>query len=120
MDPYSNATLVSGSFRKVSTLPKYVDENEWIASNTLDFINFIAQFYGTIAEYCNVTSCPCMHAGPNSEYLWVDSQRKSVKIPAPQYVDYVLSWVQTICRDESQFPTRSGTLWFSPLTSILF
>ena len=106
-DPYQNSSLVKGSFRKISMLPKYVDENEWIASNTQDFINYIGQFYGTIGDYCNLTSCPCMAAG-SQEYLWVDNQRKSVRIPAPQYVDYVLSWVQTLVRDETIFPTKSG------------
>jgi hypothetical protein len=27
--PYQNSSLVSGSFRKISALPKFVDENEW-------------------------------------------------------------------------------------------
>jgi hypothetical protein len=107
-EPYQNSSLVKGSFRKVSMLPKYVDENEWIASNTQDFINYIGQFYGTIGDFCTANTCPCMAAGQNNEYFWIDSQRKSVKIPAPQYVDYVLSWVQTLLRDESIFPTKSG------------
>lgn len=50
-----------------------------------------------------------MHAGPGNEYLWIDSQKRSVKMPAPQYIDYFLSWVQTIVTDEAQFPTKAGT-----------
>ncbi|KAJ3305042.1 Maintenance of ploidy protein mob2 [Kappamyces sp. JEL0829] len=50
-----------------------------------------------------------MNAGPNHEYLWVDSQKKSLKLPACQYVHYTLTWVQQVLRDETQFPTRSGS-----------
>lgn len=109
--PYMSSSLVKGSFRKITMLPKYVDESEWIASNTQDFINYISMFYGTIGEYCNVNNCAIMGAGQNNDYLWVDNQKKCVKIPAPQYVDYVLSWVQTVLRDESIFPTKSGSFF---------
>ena len=117
-EPYQLSSLVKGSFLKLSILPKYVDENEWIASNTQDFINYIGQFYGSIGDFCNENTCPCMAAG-HYDYLWIDNQKKSVKIPAPQYVDYVLSWVQNLLRDESIFPTKSGTLFISYLTNLI-
>lgn len=79
-----------------------------IASNTQDFINFIIQFYGTISDFCNAACCPVMQAGPNCEYFWIDSQKKNIRIPAAQYVDYVLSWAQNILRDEAMFPTKAG------------
>ncbi|KAJ3102290.1 Maintenance of ploidy protein mob2 [Phlyctochytrium planicorne] len=42
------------------------------------------------------------------DYLWVDSQRRSVKISAPQYVDYVFTWIQNIINDQNVFPTKSA------------
>ncbi|KAJ3310866.1 hypothetical protein HDV04_004559 [Boothiomyces sp. JEL0838] len=73
-----------------------------------DFVTFIGLFYGTIVEFCHHETCPVMSAGPSSEYFWVDSQKRNVKIPAVQYIDYVFSWVQTIITDENIFPTKAG------------
>lgn len=49
-----------------------------------------------------------MLAGPNSEFAWTDSQKKLIKLPAPQYIDYVMSWIQNLLDDEAVFPTRTG------------
>lgn len=32
-----------------------------------------------------------------------------MKLPAPQYIDYVLTWVEGLIKDESVFPTKAGT-----------
>ncbi|TPX67715.1 hypothetical protein SpCBS45565_g03603 [Spizellomyces sp. 'palustris'] len=50
-----------------------------------------------------------MNAGPSAEYTWTDGQRRTVKIPAPQYVDYVMTWIQNVLNDETVFPTKSGS-----------
>jgi hypothetical protein len=66
-------------------------------------------FWGTMLEFCSAQpGCLVMNGGPGFDYYWMDSQKKSVKLPAAQYIDYVLSWVQSIVSDESQFPTRAG------------
>jgi MOB kinase activator 1 len=49
-----------------------------------------------------------MSAGPQIEYLWSDGQKRNIKVSAPQYIDYVMSWVQTLLDDQSIFPTRAG------------
>jgi hypothetical protein len=108
-EPYLKSILMEDSFVKISSLPSGVDENEWLASNTKDFLNYVGQFYGTIIEECTPQSCPCMNAGP-TKYQWTDSQRKSFKVPAPQYVDYVLSYIQGVITDKNQFPTTAGFL----------
>lgn len=41
-------------------------------------------------------------------YTWINSDRKSVHLPAPTYIDYVMTWVQNLLDDESTFPTKSG------------
>lgn len=43
------------------------------------------------------------------DYTWIDANRKRVKLPAPQYIDYVLTWVEGLIKDESVFPTKAGT-----------
>ncbi|KAL2920038.1 Maintenance of ploidy protein mob2 [Polyrhizophydium stewartii] len=106
--PFSSASLVNGSFAKISVLPKYVDSNEWLAANTLDFFNYINLFFGSVSEFCTAQACTVMNAGSNScEYSWIDSQKRSVKIPAPQYIDYVMASVQTSLNDETIFPTKA-------------
>ena len=47
-------------------------------------------------------------------YTWINQDRKSVQLPAPTYIDYVMTWVQNLLDDETVFPTKSGA--FSILT----
>lgn len=49
-----------------------------------------------------------MSAGSQTEYLWSDGPKKNVKVSAPQYIDFVMSWVQTLVDDQNIFPTRAG------------
>lgn len=39
------------------------------------------------------------------DYTWIDANRKQVKLPAPTYIDYVMSWVQQTI-DGRDFPTK--------------
>jgi hypothetical protein len=41
-------------------------------------------------------------------YTWINQERKSVYLPAPTYIDYVMTWVQNLLDDETVFPTKSG------------
>ncbi|KAJ1810500.1 Maintenance of ploidy protein mob2 [Coemansia sp. RSA 2598] len=100
--------LVKGSFKGVVQLPKYTDLNEWLSINTFEFFNLINMFYGVIADFCTINECPTMSAGPHTEYTWTDTQRKTIKLAAPQYIDYVLSQIQTTLDDERIFPTKAG------------
>ncbi|KAI8854419.1 Mob1/phocein [Chytridium lagenaria] len=106
---FISASLVKGSFSKICALPRYVDLNEWFSLRiqAFDFFNYSNVFYHVVSEYCTASECSVMSAGPGHDYLWVDSQRRSVKIPAPQYVDYVFTWIQNIINDQNVFPTRS-------------
>lgn len=42
------------------------------------------------------------------EYTWSDSLSKKVKLPAPQYIDYMTTSIQNVLNDESVFPTKAG------------
>ena len=41
-------------------------------------------------------------------YTWINQERKSVHLPAPAYIDYVMTWIQNLLDDEATFPTKSG------------
>jgi hypothetical protein len=76
---------VKGSIKTIVLQPKYVDANEWLALNEFEFFQHLNQFYGVIAEVCTNRNCPSMTAGPGMDYMWIDNQKKQVRLPAPQY-----------------------------------
>ena len=49
-----------------------------------------------------------LHLLPFRTYLWLDEKGKKNKLSAPQYVDYVMTYVQKVVNDESTFPTKHG------------
>jgi len=82
-------------------LPEGEDLNEWLAVHTVDFFNHLNMLYGT---------CPIMSAGPRYEYLWEDGVRykRPAKLPAPEYVDALMNWAQSLLDDENTFPNKIG------------
>jgi len=106
--PFVEAALVKGNFKTIVMLPKYVDIMEWVAVNMFDFFQNLNMFYGVISECCTQNSCPTMSAGASLNYTWINQDRKSVQLPAPTYIDYVMTWVQNLLDDENTFPTKSG------------
>ncbi|CAE6483898.1 unnamed protein product, partial [Rhizoctonia solani] len=52
-------------------------------------------------------------------YEWTDRNRRAIALPAPTYIDYVMTWVQNCLDDETTFPTRSGQE-FPPAASSSF
>jgi len=107
---YAEATLGSVNLRLAVTLPEGEDLNEWLAVNTVDFFNQINMLSGTITEFCTPQECPVMSAGPKYEYHWADGQniKKAIKVSAPEYVDYLMTWVQNQLDDEAIFPSKIG------------
>ncbi|CAA7262927.1 unnamed protein product [Cyclocybe aegerita] len=107
--PFVEAALVKGNFKTIVMLPKYVDIMEWVAVNIFDFYTNLNEFYGVISECCTQQSCATMSAGQTLSYTWINQDRKSVHLPAPTYIDYVMTWVQNLLDDENTFPTKSGS-----------
>eukprot|EP01137_Pigoraptor_chileana_P006682 Opistho-2@51283 len=107
---YAEATLGSGNLRLAVTLPEGEDLNEWVAVNTVDFFNQINMLYGTITEFCTADACPIMSAGPKYEYHWADGTtvKKPIKCTAPEYIDFLMTWVQNQLDDEALFPSKIG------------
>jgi MOB kinase activator 1 len=104
------ATLGAGNLHEAVVLPEGEDKNEWLAVNTVDFFNQINLLYGSITEFCTKDSCACMSAGPQYEYHWADGVtiKKPIMCSAPEYVDYLMSWVQAQLDDEGLFPSELG------------
>ena len=74
----------------------------------IGFFEHINLLYGTVSEFCNLTSCPEMVGPGPRTYMWLDDKGKKSKLSAPQYVDYVMTYVQKVVNDESVFPTKHG------------
>ncbi|KAL9001382.1 MAG: hypothetical protein Q9169_000273 [Polycauliona sp. 2 TL-2023] len=107
---FAEATLGSGSLRKAVKLPEGEDLSEWLAVNVVDFYNQINLLYGSITEFCSPQSCPEMKATDEFEYLWQDSEKykRPTKMPAPEYIEHLMAWVQGNIDNEAMFPSRIG------------
>jgi len=107
---YAKGSLGMGNLREAVKLPPREELNEWLAVNTVDFYNQTNLLYGSIGEYCTdkESSCAIMSAGPKYEYLWADGEtvKKPIKCSAPEYVEYLMTWIQAILDDETIFPSR--------------
>ncbi|KAL3240123.1 Mob2p [Nakaseomyces bracarensis] len=112
-EPFVKTALVKGSFKTIVQLPKYVDLGEWIALNIFEFFTNLNQFYGVIAEYVTADAYPTMNAGPHTDYLWLDANNRQVSLPAGQYIDLALTWINNKVNDKTLFPTKNGVP-FSP------
>lgn len=92
--------------RSLVDLPPGLDYNEWLASYTIQIFEYVNLVYGTISEHCTQTGCPDMTAPQSKTYLWYDEKGKKNRCPAPQYIDYVMTYTQRTISDESYFPTK--------------
>ncbi|KAG6005322.1 Maintenance of ploidy protein mob1 [Claviceps maximensis] len=122
---YAEVTLGGGSLRKVVKLPEGEDENEWLAVNMVDFYNQINLLYGAITEFCSPQSCPEMKATDEFEYLWQDNEnyKRPTKMPAPAYIEQLMTWVQSNIDNESVLPSKIGVPFpksFSALVRQIF
>lgn len=107
---YAGDTLGTGNLKAAVVLPGGEDREEWIAVHAVDFYSQINMLYGTITEFCTPSTCPIMSAGPRYEYHWCDGVqfKKPVKVSAPEYVEYLMTWTQSQMDDETIFPSKIG------------
>jgi len=110
---HASATLGGGNLRDVVKLPHGEDVNEWIAANIVDLFNQVSMLYGTISEFCTSESCPKMTAGERHEYNWSDGRGAIMNCSAPEYIEYLMSWIQQEIDNEATFPSQIGK-HFSP------
>ncbi|XP_055271176.1 MOB kinase activator 2 isoform X3 [Moschus berezovskii] len=104
---YAKSRITDFGFKELVVLPREIDLNEWLASNTTTFFHHVNLQYSTISEFCTGEACQTM-AVCNTQYYWHDERGKKVKCTAPQYVDFVMSSVQKLVTDEDVFPTKYG------------
>ncbi|KAJ5805274.1 hypothetical protein N7474_011161 [Penicillium riverlandense] len=126
---FAEATLGSGSLRKAVQLPEGEDLNEWLARLMIfvhrlivvDFYNQINLLYGSITEFCSPQTCPEMKATDEFEYLWQDSEnyKRPTKMSAPEYIEHLMSWVQSNVDNEQMFPSRIGVPFPKTFPSLL-
>ncbi|KAK5175043.1 Mitotic exit network component [Saxophila tyrrhenica] len=122
---FAEATLGSGSLRKVVQLPEGEDRDEWLAVNVVDFYNQINLLYGAITEFCSPQSCPEMKATDEFEYLWHDPPAfpKPTRLPAPTYISHLLNWTSSHLSNPAVFPTQPGVPFpegFEKTVKVLF
>ncbi|RKP31939.1 hypothetical protein METBISCDRAFT_12964 [Metschnikowia bicuspidata] len=115
---YAEQTLGSdNALIKAVKLPKDEDVNEWLAVHVVDFYNQINMLYGTITEFCSPQTCPRMIATEEYEYLWQDTSamgiggitlKKPVSLPACEYVENLMNWIQNFFDNDNIFPSKIG------------
>ncbi|KAM6328623.1 MOB kinase activator 3B isoform 2-T2 [Alca torda] len=104
----AQASLNSGVDLKAAVqLPSGEDQNDWVAVHVVDFFNRINLIYGTICEFCTESTCPVMSGGPKYEYRWQDDMKykKPTALPAPQYMNLLMDWIEVQINNEDIFPT---------------
>lgn len=62
-----------------------------------------------------------MNAGPKFEYFWADGVKiiKPIAVSAPEYINYLMTWVQELIDDENIFPSQAGKAFPSNFKGIL-
>lgn len=117
----AQASLNSGVDLKAAVqLPSGEDQNDWVAVHVVDFFNRINLIYGTICEFCTEQTCPVMSGGPKYEYRWQDDlkYKKPTALPAPQYMNLLMDWIEVQINNEDIFPTCVGKSMSSFLVTL--
>ncbi|XP_078286714.1 MOB kinase activator 2-like isoform X1 [Rhinoraja longicauda] len=115
---YTSAKVSDVHLPLLVSLPSEIDQNEWLANNTMTFFNHINLQYSAISEFCTAETCPVMNAC-NTQYFWTDERGKKIKCTAPQYIDLVMTHIQKLLTDEEIFPTKYGKEFPSTFESLV-
>ncbi|XP_001339864.2 MOB kinase activator 2 [Danio rerio] len=108
-DHFLSKNITDIDLLTLSALPHGVDQQEWIATNTVSFFQHTTLFFSALSEYCSTTVCPAAKSPANTLYEWTDEHGKKMKCSAPVYIDYALSYIQELLTDERVFPTKVGS-----------
>ena len=100
----------SGNLRATVQLPPNEDKFEWIAANLVDFFNEISLLYGLVGEDTSRFTEPGDGFPPGFEYRWQapGTDGKPLKCSSPDYVDYVMTWVEDQINNEEIFPVQES------------
>lgn len=109
LSAHTKKTLGSGNLRAAVGLPDKEDLTEWLAANTVDFFNELSLLYSLCLEDAGKFSKPGQGFPPLFEYRWADSSNsKPIQVSSPEYVDYVMTWVQDQVDNEEIFPVSES------------
>lgn len=121
---YTMKTLGSGDVIAAVKLPPGEDFNEWLAANTVDFFNEIRLIWDIICEVGYVDEGPGKGFPPGFEYRWADNKSRSpISCSGPQYIQYVLDWIDAEINNEAIFPTSPSVPFpssFVPSVKVIF
>jgi MOB kinase activator 1 len=101
------ATLGTGNMLSTVATPTGESLNEWLAVNTVDFFNEVSLLFGLVAaEASELFSSKGQGFPAGFEYRWADGVtiKKPIRCSSPEYVDYVMSWVDGQINNEQIFP----------------
>ncbi|KAL7878530.1 hypothetical protein AOLI_G00095040 [Acnodon oligacanthus] len=91
----------------LTALPHDLDQQEWMAFNTISFFQNTTLLSSALSEFCTLTTCPTASGPGNKVYEWTDENGRKLKCSAPLYTDYAMSYIQELITDENVFPTRA-------------
>jgi len=105
-------TLGAGNLVTAVRLPDGEERNDWLAANTVDFFNELSLLYGLVVnsatqKYTN----PGDGFPPGFEYRWSQPGKKPMRVSSPEYVDYVMTWIEASLDNPSIFPTLEDDPW---------
>lgn len=118
-DEFVKQCITDADLMLLVALPTAIDLNEWLATNTIGFVEHLNLFCGALSEYCSVSTCPSMLVPGNIPVSWSDEKGKKVKCSAVQYMNYALVYSQRCCSDETIFPTKYDKPFPSTLAVVL-
>ncbi|KXN68302.1 Mob1/phocein, partial [Conidiobolus coronatus NRRL 28638] len=120
---YAEATLGAGYLKEIVKLPKGEDLNEWLAMGAVDFFSQTNMLFSLVFDWCTPLHCPIMSAGPKYSYYWKDDSKKGnsepIQVPAPKYVDLLMTWIQAQIDNERLFPTKLGIPFSANFPSVV-
>jgi MOB kinase activator 1 len=113
LQTFAKSLVRSGDLAKAVRLPEGAPPNHWLSVHTVDFYNIINVLYGSVTEFCTVEACPNMSSGPRFEYMWKDGKDypKATRVPAPQYVNLLMTWIERQINDEAIFPSADDAVY---------
>jgi len=110
LSKHTKRTLGSGNLRAAVGLPPDEDYNEWLAANTVDFFNEISLLYGLVGDDAQRFNKPGDGFPPGFEYRWQapGTDSKPMRCSSPDYVDFVMTWVEDQINNEDIFPVQES------------
>jgi MOB kinase activator 1 len=101
----------AGDLEAAVRRPEGEDEDEWLSTHAVDFHNEISLCWALVEDGVTLEAFPAFFASPRHRILWEDGDAypTPTALPAREYVDRLLAWVDAQLGDDALFPSRAGT-----------